>query len=246
LRLGLVAPFIEEALKGAAVLFVAWRYRREFDNVLDGVIYGATVGFGFAMASNVVHYVGSFLLWGFEGLNAGVFAEGIVQALNHALYTSILGAALGFARLVRRRWQRWTVPLGGFVLAVAIHMLHNLLARRLVGFNPLTALVTVAGLVLIVGVAAGSLARQRQCLRAELRGEVPGDLYRAMLAPGGRMRAQLRALRRGGIGAWREARRLHQLWAELAFKKQQTRFHPDHADLAQELERLRRELASEG
>ncbi|MFQ6101040.1 MAG: PrsW family glutamic-type intramembrane protease [Anaerolineae bacterium] len=241
-RLGLVAPVLQEALKGAAVLFIAWRYRREFDNVLDGIIYGAMAGFGFAMTGNIISYVGSFALWGFNGLGAATFAEGLVYGLNHAFYTAVFGVGLGLARLAQTRWQRWALPAGGFMLAVVTHALHNLLARSLLGLNVVTVLSTGAGLILMGIIAGWSLERQRRCLATELADEVPGALYRALVAPGGRSRAQWRALWSGGLAGWLQARRLHQLCAELAFKKMQHRRRPDESGLLEEAQRLRGEM----
>lgn len=241
-RLGLVAPVLQEVLKGAAVLFIAWRYRREFDNVLDGIVYGAMVGFGFAMTGNIISYLGSFLLWGFDGLSAITFAEGVVYGLNSAFYTALFGAGLGFARLARRQWQRWLFPVGGFVLAVATHASHNLIARSLLGLSVLTVVATMAGVLLIVIAGAWSLARQQRCLRVELKGVIPNALYRTMTVPGARARAKWRTLWSGGIGAWRRARRLQQSCAELAFKRMQARLRPDEPAMAEEAEALRTEI----
>jgi len=241
-RLGLIAPVLQETLKGAAVVFIARRYRREFDNILDGVIYGATVGFGFAMTGNLISYLGSFLVWGFDGLSPGVFAEGLVHGMNQAVYTATFGAGLGFARLAHTRWQRRAVPVGGFLLAATTHALHNLLARNLLGLNFATVAATGAGVILVGVIAGWSLVRQQRCLRMELEGQIPGVLYRTMVTPGARARAQWRALWTGGVDAWRQTRRLHQLCAELAFKKTQRRRRPEESELTQEIEQLRQEI----
>lgn len=241
-RLGLVAPLLEEMLKGAVVLFIARRYRREFDDALDGIVYGAMVGFGFAMTGNLLSYVGSFVLWGFEGLNASAFAEGVVYALNHALYAAIFGAALGYARLAQKPRQRWAVPVGGFVLAVLTHALHGMLTRNAVGLNALTVLTTGSGLILIGIVAAWALARERRCLRTELEDVVPDTLYWVLTTPWGRTRAQCRALRSGGVRAWWWTRRLHQLCAELAFKRMQARLRPDEPQMARAAEALEKAI----
>ena len=243
-RLGLIAPLLQEVLKGAAVLFISWRYRREFDNVLDGIIYGAMVGFGFAMTGNLLSYVGSFALWGFDGLSVSVFAEGLAYGMNHALYTAVFGAGLGLARLAQKRWQRWVLSVGGFVLAVATHALHSLLARNLLGLNVVTVMTTGAGVILIAIVTGWSLARQRQCLISELVGEVPDALYRTLTVPGGRSRAQWRALWTGGMSEWRRTRRLHEWCTELAFKKMQHRRRPDESEAVQEIKRLRQEISA--
>jgi RsiW-degrading membrane proteinase PrsW (M82 family) len=241
-RLGLVAPVLQEALKGVVVLFIARRYRREFDNVLDGIIYGAMVGFGFAMTGNLISYAGSFLLWGFQGLNGTTIVEGIIYALNNAFYAAVFGAGLGWGRLAQEKWQRWAFPLGGFVLAVIVHALHNVLSYNLLGLNAITVLSTVTGVILIGIVAAGSLKRQLQCLKVELAGVVDDAVYRAVVTPGGRARAQWQALWHKGVRAWWRTRRLHGLCAELAFKRMQARLRPDEAKIADEAGRLQEEI----
>jgi RsiW-degrading membrane proteinase PrsW (M82 family) len=243
-RLGLIAPMLQEALKGIAVLFIALRYRREFDNVLDGIIYGAVVGFGFAMTGNMIDYLSTFALWGFEGLTVGAFVEGLLHGLNHAFYTAAFGASLGLAGLARARWRRWAWPSAGFALAVAAHALHNLLAWRLLGLNVTTVATTGAGLLLIGLVAVWSLGRQKRSLEEELEDELPKWLYNTMVTPGERTRAQWRALRARGPTGWRRTRRLHQRCAELAFKKMQRRRRPNERGVGQEIERLREEIVT--
>jgi RsiW-degrading membrane proteinase PrsW (M82 family) len=241
-RAGLVAPLVEEALKGAAIIFIAVRYRLEFDNVLDGIIYGAMVGFGFAMTGNTLSYLGAFLLRGFGGLSSTIFVEGVLYGLNHALYSALFGAGLGYARLARQRWQRWSIPLVAFVLAVVSHALHNLAIRNAVGLNPLTVAATWAGVLVIVVVIVWSLKRQRRCLVTELVGEVPDEVYHTLTIRGGRSRAQWRALWMEGLRGWRRVRRIHQQCAELAFKKMQHRQRPDEPGLLEKVGRLRKAI----
>jgi RsiW-degrading membrane proteinase PrsW (M82 family) len=241
-QLGLIAPMLQEALKGVAVLFIAVRYWREFDNVLDGIIYGAVVGFGFAMMGNLIDLVSAFALWGFEGLTAGAVVEGLLYGLDHAFYTAVFGASLGLARLARASWQRWAWPAAGFALAVAVHALHNVLAWNVMGVDAVTVATTGAGVALIGLVAAWSLRRQRQVLQSELRDELPEPLYRRLVRRDGGSRARWQALRTGGLTGWRRTRRLHQRCAELAFKKMQRRRRPDETGLVGEIERLRAEI----
>jgi RsiW-degrading membrane proteinase PrsW (M82 family) len=238
-RAGLLAPLVEEAIKGIALVYLAVRYRSEFDNVLDGIIYGAIVGFGFAMTGNTLSYLGAFLRHGFAGLGSTVFVEGVLYGLNHALYAAVFGAGLGYARLARTRWQRWSVPLGAFLLAVVGNGLHSLAIQDALGLSPLTVIGTWVGVLVIVGVIAWSLQRERQCLVTELLGEIPEDVYRTLILRGGRSRTQWQELRRGGVRGWRRARRLHQLCAELAFTKMQHRRRPDERGLLQKVHELR-------
>ncbi|MGD2146373.1 MAG: PrsW family intramembrane metalloprotease [Anaerolineae bacterium] len=241
-RLGLIGPLVRESLKGIAVLYIALRYRHEFDNVLDGIIYGAVVGFGFAMTGNLIGHLSAFALQGFEALKAPVLVEGLLYGLNHAFYTAVFGAGLGFARLATPRWRRWAWPLIGFLLAVTAHALHSLLAWSPLGVDVVNIVTTGAGILLIGLVAGWSLQRQRRSLRSELQPELAAALYRELVAPGGRARARWLALQTEGLRGWWRTRRLHQRCAELAFRKTQLRAQPDQVALNEEIERLRAEI----
>ena len=48
----LVAPVVEETLKGIAVLVVFLVFRNEFDSLLDGLVYGGITALGFAATEN--------------------------------------------------------------------------------------------------------------------------------------------------------------------------------------------------
>jgi RsiW-degrading membrane proteinase PrsW (M82 family) len=49
-----VAPVVEEVAKGFAISLIFLIFRREFDGVLDGIVYGALVVFGFGMTENLL------------------------------------------------------------------------------------------------------------------------------------------------------------------------------------------------
>ena len=51
----LTAPPVEEALKGAGILLVLLVRRREFDGVIDGIVYAGLIGAGFAFSENVLY-----------------------------------------------------------------------------------------------------------------------------------------------------------------------------------------------
>jgi len=74
-RMGLLAPVIEELVNGAVLIVIMFRFRHEIDSVHDGIIYGAAVGLGFAMTANMLSYMGGFLTHGFVELQRKVFAE---------------------------------------------------------------------------------------------------------------------------------------------------------------------------
>ncbi len=241
---GWLGPWIEELLKGAVVLFLFLRYPREFDGVVDGILYGGMVGFGFTMTGNTIGYIGAFLFQGWGGLGTPIVVRGLIHSLNHALYSAAFGAGLGWIRTIPSHRYRWAPAPAGFLLAGAVHTAHTLALRATWGPTTIGVLITLAGLAGMVLLLAGMLARQRRILRAELLEEVPWSLYRTMILPGGRVRAQWKALRQGGIRGWLKARRLHQLCAELAFKRRRARRRPDNLDLAEEVNRLRQAIRS--
>jgi len=53
----LIAPLVEEVIKGTAVLVLFWILHDEFDNVLEGLILGAASGMGFALVENSIYNV---------------------------------------------------------------------------------------------------------------------------------------------------------------------------------------------
>ncbi len=244
IRLGLIAPVLEEALKATGVLFVFWRYRREFTDVLDGMIYGAIVGFGFAFISNLFRYAGDFLSLGMPALNLGFVVVRTVHVLNHGLYTAIFGTAVGFAIATRSRLRFWSIIAIGLVLAIATHALQNLLSDSLVGLNIFTVIVTSAGTLLLWAVAGWSLINQRRILRQELAGVLHDSLYASIQDPFARAKAQWNTLRHDGVRTWVKLRRLQGLCIKLANVRLRRRMDPNKVGAAGESDELLAEIES--
>lgn len=242
IRLGLLAPVVEEILKAGGVLFIYWRRPREVNDVLDGIIYGAIVGFGFAFLSNFSRYVGNFISLGFPAFNPGLIAERTVHALDHGLYTAIFGAGLGFAISDKGHRKFWVWVLGALGLAISVHVLHNLLANSTVGLNLFTVMVTILGTLVLWVVAGWSLVAQRRLLRKELRGLVPDSLYDSVQGPLGRAKAQWSALHREGFRAWIRVRKLQGLCIQLAHTRLQAGLFPERSTLTFETDRLEAEI----
>jgi RsiW-degrading membrane proteinase PrsW (M82 family) len=116
------APLTEETAK-LLVLLPLLVYR-EFDNMTDGFVYGAAVGFGFGAVENFL-----FL----DALNAEPQIVGaifvirtIYCAVLHGVCSSIVGAALGWGRYRRTR-RAVPMLMGGLLIALAVHALWNAL-----------------------------------------------------------------------------------------------------------------------
>jgi len=249
---GGVAPVIEEIAKAIALLGLFVFLRREFDNVLDGIIYGALVGFGFAMTENVLYFLGSLFTEGWAEWGMVVFLRAIVFGLNHAFFTSLTGAALGFARLSRMAWEKWLVPPFGLGLAIAFHALHNI-GTSLAELSCLTilfSLLTDWGGVLVVFVVILLAAQQeKKWITQELEEEVTsGVLSRADYALTASYRQRFVARWEALLGQswqrWRQLGRLFHLATELAFKKYQLRAAGDGEDTRATIARLRNQIVA--
>jgi protease PrsW len=116
---------IEEAVKLAALWLLARRLPRY--TMRDGIVLGATVGFGFAALESAGYAFDALFTSGGPSLRNLVETEllrGILTPVGHGLWTAILGGAL-FAAAARRGGRlRPTGALLGWYLLVAV--LHGL------------------------------------------------------------------------------------------------------------------------
>jgi protease PrsW len=122
------APIAEELAKALGVLLLFWLLRAEFDNMRDGIVYGALVGLGFNWFEAALYVAQGYAEYGVApyGLQLGS-RYALLGLGGHALFTGIFGASLGLAIQTGRKWIRILAPVAGLVLAIAAHMLNNTL-----------------------------------------------------------------------------------------------------------------------
>lgn len=221
------APVVEEASKALALFILFFWKRDEFDGVLDGIVYAAMVGLGFAMTENVKYY-GSAVL---RDSAVSVFVvRGLFSPYAHPLFTSMTGIGLGLARQSGKRSIQLTMPLVGLALAMLLHGAWNgstYLAQRLEsGFVVLGMyfLVMVPVFVCVLLSIVFALRREGRILQEHLRCDLERGLfseeeYRRVCSLRGRMSASYNALTRGGVGAWRARRHFNGVASELAFHR---------------------------
>jgi len=247
LTLGVLAPVVEEALKGLGVLAIFFLWQREFDGVMDGVLYGATVGLGFALTENLL-YLFSPTAW--EVMLLRILPFG----LNHALFTAFTGVCLGLARQSRRpgRWL-FLFPLG-LGVGIAFHALHNLSVGE--GWSGFVLALSSdwGGVVLMLVVILLAWRQERRWLRQGLADEVAAGVLteaecQVLLSLRRRVRARLWIWRHHGWKAFRLLGRFFNLTTELAFYKHHLRSRTggrrparDLEDLYQQIGQVRQEL----
>jgi RsiW-degrading membrane proteinase PrsW (M82 family) len=248
------APLIEESAKGIALILLVLIFRREFDDVLDGIVYGAMIGFGFALTENLFGYFLPIL--GAEGLGAGVtnvFLRTIVFGFNHAFWTAIVGAAVGYARLSRDWGRRLLVPIGGWFLAVSLHAIHNAgmtLVEQTICLSFVVSLVIDwGGVFLLLMLAFFVLRKEQRWIERGLveevrRGALSRQEFLLLRSSGRRLRTRWDAWGRGGRVAYRAVGRYYQCATELAFKKQHLRSLGDEGGNLAEVQKMRQQLAA--
>jgi RsiW-degrading membrane proteinase PrsW (M82 family) len=131
-----IAPFVEEALKGSGV----YVFRDRLRSVADGPVFGASVGLGFGFFETFLYGLSAFLIGGLVAGIALILVRSLSSVLLHGSSTGMFG--YGYAR------SRFGVPGPGtgsyYLVAVAMHS----------GFNALASLAAIVALVGLTGVGA--------------------------------------------------------------------------------------------
>ena len=129
------APLVEESLKGMAVVIVFFFFRKEFDNILDGIVYAGVAALGFAATENSLYIYRGYAEGGFGGFVLLSLIRNVVVGWQHPFYTAFIGIGLAIARLNKNMLVKIVAPFIGWVLAVGTHSLHNTLATFLSGLG---------------------------------------------------------------------------------------------------------------
>jgi RsiW-degrading membrane proteinase PrsW (M82 family) len=188
------APVVEEFWKGLGVFGTFYFLRREFDGVVDGVIYATFCALGFATVENVTYYARAGLSTQDTALVGTFIMRGVLSPWCHPLFTSMTGLGFGIARETDRRWLRWMAPVFGYCGAVLLHSTWNtastLSGMLMLLMLPLWFLFVFAFFCLLIWL----VARKGRIIRDHLKDEVmmgfltQGELL-LVSSPIGRLRA---------------------------------------------------------
>ncbi|MBU1751191.1 MAG: PrsW family intramembrane metalloprotease [Chloroflexi bacterium] len=243
-----VAPFIEETAKGLALILLVLIFRHEFDDVLDGIIYGAMIGFGFAMTEDFDYFMRAFGEGGWEQLFFLILIRPTLFGIAHAAYTSVTGAGVGLARISGRKWAWFVTVPGAWVVAMSLHAFNNgvtvlgLPGCCLALSSNWLAVLVMLGIILVALIWEARWIREQLAEEVQ-RGLITAQEYHFISSSWRRLGARFRALTSGGFGAWREQGRLFQLASDLAFKKYQLGRLGDEGRTAADIVYLRAQIA---
>jgi RsiW-degrading membrane proteinase PrsW (M82 family) len=246
----IVAPIIEEALKGLAVLVVFLLFRNEFDSVLDGIIYAAVTAMGFASIENVLYiYRNGYLDGGWEGFWVLVIIRVILVGWMHPFFTAFTGIGLAIARMTRNILVKIIAIPTGYAIAVTAHAFHNTFSGLIGGFQGLLAgtFVDYLGYAVMLIFIIWMIVYERNILQKHLREEVAAG----MISPKQyntatsffQTNAHFSALT---SGTFRSTSRFYQVCGELAHKKEQLAKMGDENGNTKIIEKLRAELVQLG
>jgi protease PrsW len=220
------APIVEESAK-ALILFIFFFWKKdEFDGVIDGIVYAAMAGLGFAMTENIQYYGNAVMEHGGGGLTFVFILRGALAPFSHPMFTSLTGIGLGLARQSRNTAVKWIAPIMGLLAAIAMHSIWNgsgvLFGGIVWVLTYIVIMIPAFFLILVVIILA--LRREGQIVREHLVADYQGGLltqqeYDQLCTIRGRMGSTFNAFSRGGISQWQAARQLNQIASELAFHR---------------------------
>ena len=223
-----VAPVVEECTKGLALLlifaisYLAARRRGlvEFAGVMDGIVYGSVVGFGFAIAEDI--------LYGAQFGAETFIVRRIFGGFAHAAFASLTGIGIGLIPWMRYRALSFVPPLLGLLGAILLHATFNFTATV---FGPVAYVVLFFVVLLYLAIIIVWLAVERRAIREELREEVVEGLItpeeHAILPSYFRRTSYyLKFIFSGNLAGWFRARKIHAAAVDLALAERLARRSP--------------------
>ncbi|SFR35012.1 PrsW family intramembrane metalloprotease [Halogeometricum limi] len=124
----LVVGPVEETVKLLAVRLYAYTDDR-FNSVVDGAVYGAMAGLGFAFVENALYISRELPTEGLDlgldliGMGGGITAVRALAGPGHVIYTAIAGYYLGLARFNPE--NRGPIVIKGLLIASFVHATYN-------------------------------------------------------------------------------------------------------------------------
>lgn len=218
-ELAVIAPVVEEAGKALFLVVVVLFRRHQIHGLLDGLIYGALVGVGFAFVEDIGYYLASFG----SDLPVVFFLRGIMGPFAHPLFTSAVGIGIGIAVTTRRPAVRVLAPILGFAASVGMHAVWNgSTFWGGDGFFLAYGAIILPLLAIVLVLAFWARSREGRMLGAALQQTVPlgwirPDEIRWVARLSDRMSARAYAKRVGGRPAEAALREYQQTLTEIGF-----------------------------
>ena len=252
--LAFMAGILEELSKGAAVLLLFLVMRNEFDDVVDGIVYGAAIGLGFNFLESISYMTNVYAIFAPEGFGTAAaaiqwyFRQVLGLFFGHATYTAFIGAGVGIARQLPNMRQKVLAIVAGFVVAIAGHFAWDAWAalfpvdttvfviveihlRTLILSGPFTAAL-LALLIFGIRYEGQNLRDQLQKEAATAQGAILPEEVAVLASPWQRLKQRLQALSRQGVRAYFRVSQLQTAQLDLAME----RWHRERKEIDTPLE----------
>jgi len=243
----ITAPLVEEAGKGLFLVIVVLFRRAQIHGLLDGLVYGALVGVGFAFVEDIFYYLSSLEQ---GALPLTFFLRGVMGPFAHPLFTSALGIGIGIAVTTRRPAVRVLAPILGYAGAVLMHAIWNGSAFwGGDGFLVAYAAIMLPLLAVVLAVGIWARSREGKMLTAALQETVPlgwirPEEIRWIARLSDRMTARAYAKRIGGKPAAEALRAYQQTMIEIGFLHHRAVNHTPPRDINQRMGMLLQHAAA--
>ena len=122
----IIAALCEEWIKMQVVKFFAYN-RREFDEVMDGIVYTIVASLGFACLENILYVA--------EGGISVALVRAFTAVPLHAVCSGIMGFSIGKAKFCGNRFLERKLFMKGLLYAILIHGSYNFLLFLSAHFN---------------------------------------------------------------------------------------------------------------
>jgi len=235
------APVTEEFIKAFGVWLVIRIFHREVDSVLDGMIYGSMVGFGFSAIENILYFSGQPDP---ASLAMLFFLRAFIFGFLHAMFTALTGVGLALGKFTRFPLMKIGWPVLGLSAAMATHALHNYFAT-MGGESLLYAILGCALGVVSFAVMIGiCLYHENKWIQIHLADEVDDGVIfaqQALDAAAYWKRSSFNIFSLGISGYFNRRRLLHRA-TKLAYRKQRITRRGNLPHLEVSVSKLREEV----
>ena len=237
-----VAPLVEESAKGLALIGILYFWRSHIDSILDGIIYGAMIGLGFAMIENIFYFVDASA----DEFNFLVIMRAYVFGLNHSFFTAITGLGIAISRLHRNAFWRFAAPILGWAGAVFVHFVHNASASLSSTLGAIACIPLFVnawgGVLLLIVIIVWALIQERNWIKKYLAHEMAEDTittaqYKIASSTLQRISASFSQLLSGNVSQFFKTRRFYHQCSRLAYARHHEEMYQDQEgiELVQEL-----------
>jgi len=161
----IISPVVEEIIKTFGLSIISLHH--EFDDALDGLLYGFAIGVGFAMMENWFYFIARVdpMIVGIDAWVSVILYRSLFNTIAHGCFTGLAGVLLGVLKSRDRFKQYYYIALlPGVFIAILLHIAFNFTAYLdvvavsdfrtiLVSFNPALVIAVAFAFVIVYSAA---------------------------------------------------------------------------------------------